>query len=111
MGDSDLIRLDELRRKARLAGSGGGSDDGGMLDQRVAALEADMREVKTTLGRIEALLRGFDDRLRRVETDVAGTKGKLSQLPTAWTMFTGGFALILTTFGFAFVLLRFGSPR
>jgi hypothetical protein len=82
-----------------------------MLDQRVAALEADMREVKTTLGRIETLLRNFDDRLRRVETDVVEIKGKLSQIPTAWTMFTGGFGLIPTTFGFAHVLLRFGLPR
>ncbi len=70
-----------------------------------------MREVKTTLGRIEALLRGFDDRLRRVEIDVAGLKGKVSQLPTAWTLLTGGTGLILATFGFAFALVRFGLPR
>ena len=111
MSDNNLIHLDELRRKARLAGSGGGSDDGGVLDRRVAALEADMREVKTTLGRIEALLRSLDDRVRKVEVDVAELKGKVSQLPTAWTLLTGGTGLILATFGFAFALVRFGLPR
>ena len=81
------------------------------MERRVAALEADMREVKTTLGRIEALMRGFDDRLRRVEMDVAELKGKVSRLPTAWTLLTGGIGLILATFGFAFALVRFGLPR
>ena len=70
-----------------------------------------MREVKTTLSRIETLLRGLDDRLRKVETDVAELKGKMSQLPTAWTLLTGGIGLILATFGFAFALVRFGLPR
>ncbi len=102
--------LAKLRDRAKLAGGGGSSNDGGM-ERRVAALETDMREVKTTLGRIEALLRGFDDRLRRVEIDVAGLKGKVSQLPTAWTLLTGGTGLILATFGFAFALVRFGLPR
>ena len=111
MNDSNLIRLDELRRKAKLASSGRGSDGGGMLEQRVAALEADMREVKNTLGRIEALMRGFDDRLRRVEVDVADLKGKVSQLPTAWASLTGATGPILATFGFAFALVRFGLPR
>lgn len=49
MSDYNLIHLDELRRKAKFAGSGGGSDDGGVLDRRAAALVADMREVKTPL--------------------------------------------------------------
>ena len=118
MSDANLVHLDELRRNAKLAGSGGGSDDGGMLDQRVAALETDMREVKTALGRIEALirgvddrLRGFDGRLRRVETDLVELKGKISHLPTGWTLFTGGTGLILGTFALAFALLRFGLPR
>ena len=118
MSDGNLIHLDELRRKARLAGSGGGSDDGGMLEQRVAALESDMREVKATLGRIETLIRGvdermrgFDDRLRHVEVDLAELKGKVSRIPTGWTLFTGGSSLIPAIFGCAFALLRFGLPR
>lgn len=118
MSDTNLIHLDELRRKAKLAGSGGGSDDGGMLDQRVAALESDMREVKATLGRIEALIRGLDDRLRglddrvrRVEIEMAEVKGRISQLPTAWMMLTGGVGLMLAIFGGSLALLRFGLPR
>ena len=109
MSDNNLIHLDKLRRKAKLAG-GGGSDDGGM-QRRVAALEGDMREIKATLGRVETFLRGLDDRFRRIEADVAELKGKVSQLPTAWTLLTGGIGLIPATFGFAFALVRFGLPR
>lgn len=111
---ADIVDLDPIRRRqqrARLADGGGGGDDGGMLDQRVAALEADMREVKGILGRIEKKLDQFDDRLRRVELDVAEMKGRVAQLPTAWTLLTGGAGLILATFGFAFALVRFGIPH
>lgn len=79
-----------------------------MLEQRVANLEADMREVKSILTRMEPLLRGIDDRLRKIEVEAAETKGRVSQLPTAWTLLTGGFGLVVATFGFAFALVRFG---
>ncbi len=102
--------MHQLAQRAKLAGGGGGTHDGGM-EARIAALEADMREVKGSLGRIETLLRGMDDRLRKVEIDVAELKGRVSQLPTAWTLLTGGFGLVLAAFGFAFALVRFGAPR
>lgn len=43
-----------------------------------------------------------------MEIDVAELKGKVSRLPTAWTLLAGGTGLILATFGFA--LVRFGLP-
>ena len=67
-----------------------------------------MREVKSILGRMEPLLRGIDDRLRRIEIETAETKGRVSQLPTSWTLLTGGFGLVVATFGFAFAVVRFG---
>jgi chromosome segregation ATPase len=102
-----------------------------MLEPRVAALEADMREVKSILFRMEPLLRGIDERvqrldgrmdrserrddalderLRKVEIDVAETKGRVSQLPTAWTYMTTGFGPIIATFGFVFAVLKFVIP-
>ena len=53
------------------------------------------------------------DQLKTVmpQIDVAELKGKVSQLPTTWTLLTGGTGLILATFGFAFALVRFGLPR
>ena len=108
MPEIDLSLIAKLRERALLAGQGGGSDGGGMLEQRVGNLEADLREVKSILGRMEPLLRGIDDRLRRIEIETAETKGRVSQLPTAWTLLTGGFGLVVATFGFAFALVRFG---
>ena len=81
-----------------------------MLDQRVAALEADMPEVKTILGRMEPLLRGIDEGVRRIEIETAEMKGKVSQLPTAWTYMTTGLGLIVASFGFIFAVLRFALP-
>ena len=114
MSGDDLIYLAELRRKAKLAGGG----DGSMLERRVAALEAYMREVKGILGRIgkkldqfEAKFDRFGERLRKVEVDVSEMKGRVAQLPTAWTLLTGGAGLSLATFGFAFVLVRFAVPH
>lgn len=75
------------------------------------APEAGREGLKATLGRIETLLRSTDDRLRRVEIDVAELKGRVSQLPTSWTLFTGGFGLILANSGFAFALVRSGLPQ
>ncbi len=81
-----------------------------MLEHRFAALETDMREVKSILGRMEPLLRSIDDRLRKIEIETAEMKGKVSQLPTAWTFITAGIGLVLGTFGFVFALLRFALP-
>lgn len=103
-----------------------------MPEQTADTRELDTREVKNALGRIEALIRGVDDRVgrlddrvgrledrvggvddkvRRVEIEVAELKGKVSQLPTAWMLLTGGSGLILAIFGSTFALLRFGLPR
>ena len=106
-----MALMNTLRQRAKLAGGGGSSNDGGMLEQCVASLEGDMREVKASLGRIETLLRGADDRLRRAEVDMAELKGRISQLPTSWRLFTGGFGLILATSGFAFAVVRLGLPH
>jgi hypothetical protein len=81
------------------------------MEGRVVALEADTREVKTILGRMELLLRAvddrgrtIDDRLREVEIDLAELKGRVAQLPNAWQMLTGAGGFI----GLVFLLLRFG---
>jgi hypothetical protein len=125
VAELDLTFMQRLAERAKLAGRGGGSDDGGMLEQRVAALEADMRDVKSILARMEPVLRavgdgvqrldkrmdGVDDRLRRLELETAEMKGKVSQLPTAWTFISAGIGLVLGTFGFVFALLRFVIPR
>ncbi len=132
VAEPDFSLLERLAQKARSGGGrGSGSDDGGMLEQRVARLETDMREVKSILVRMEPVLRsidervqrldkrmdgverrtdGFDERLRKLEVDVAETKGRVAQLPTAWTYMTTGLGLIVATFGFIFAMLRFALP-
>lgn len=52
-----------------------------MLEQRVARLEEDMKDVKTSLRSIESKLSG-------IEVSMAEVKGKLSQAPT-WIQLIG----------------------
>lgn len=58
-----------------------------MPNQDATALEADSREVKSALGRIEALtqgmndqLRGLDDRVRRLDDRVGGLDDRVRRL-------------------------------
>jgi uncharacterized coiled-coil protein SlyX len=107
----ELMR--RLLDRAKLAGDGGGSDDGGMLEQRVAHLERDVGEIKVTLGRMEALLAKldarfdkFDERVRKLEVDVSGLRERAASMPTTWTML----GMIIAVTGLVLAVLRFG-PR
>lgn len=104
MSEPDFSLASRRAAKARLVSGDGGGDDGGMLERRVAALEADMREVRGSLGRIEKVLERLDERMRKLELEVAEVKGRVSQLPNTWQMLLGG----LTMIGFVFALVRFG---
>ena len=84
-----------------------------MLEQRVAALEADMREVKGTLARIEATLarmdarfdkmearfEKFDERMRKVEIDVARIDGRMALMPSTYTVIMTMVALSFSILG------------
>lgn len=71
-----------------------------MLDARVTRLEDDMREVKASL--------------KNIEISMARMDGKLSQLPTAWTMFIAIITTVVATWGagaaIVFTLLRSAKP-
>lgn len=115
MSGDNLVYLNELRKRAKLAGGGGGGDDDDMLERRVAALEADMREVKGSLARIEKLLERmeakferFDERLRKVEIDVAGLRERAAATPTHWTLFMAILGTVLTVTGLTFAVVRIG---
>nr|WP_294524693.1 hypothetical protein [uncultured Rhodopila sp.] len=47
-----------------------------------------IKRLEDTCQRIEALLTRMDDRLRKVEIDVAEMRGRIAQLPSTWAMIT-----------------------
>ncbi len=47
-----------------------------------------VQRLEDTCQRIEALLMRMDDRLRKVEIDVAEMRGRIAQLPSTWAMIT-----------------------
>ena len=123
MAEPDMRAMDALRKRGTLAG--GGSDDGGnMLEQRVAALEADMREVKGTLARIEAKLEKmdarfdkmearfekFDERVRKIEIDVARADARLALMPSTYTVVMTMVALAFGILGGVLAIFRFAGP-
>lgn len=57
--------------------------------------------------RMERRFEKLDERMRKLETDGAEMKGRVSQLPTLWQVA----ALIFAIFGAAFTLIRFAPPH
>ncbi len=115
MPNPDMTLMRHLADRAKLAGGGGSSNDGGM-EARVAALEAGMQDVRASLGRLESLardtvdrLRGLDDRVRKLEIETAEIKGRVSQLPTVWPLLTGGFTMVFAAISFTFLIIRFSA--
>jgi len=88
-------------------GEGGGGSGGGMLERRVAKLEDDVGEMKTSLKAIEAAvaeikhLPKMSDFLAlqkdfgALKADVARIDGRVSTLPTWWMLLIA----ILATWG------------
>jgi|SRR5580658_5639840 septal ring factor EnvC (AmiA/AmiB activator) len=61
---------------------GGGGPEDPMLEQRVAHLEDDMKELKASIRAVEMRLGGIEVSLARIEGRIAGIEGRLSQSPT-----------------------------
>jgi len=87
----DLASEREARKKSLEMG-GGGNDSGGM-EARVARLE-------TRLDGIHDVLTSIRERLSRLE-------GKIDNLPTTWVMLTAIVGSQVALLGFTFAILRF----
>lgn len=85
--------LDEqAARGRRVDEPPGPPHDGDMIEQRVAALEADMKEVKADL--------------KAMAKDVHEIKGRLSQMPTTFQMLTWFVGIALGLTGLVFTIAR-----
>lgn len=94
---ADIVNLDGFRTGG---GGRGGSPEDPMLEQRVSRLEDDLKDIRSTL--------------KALEVSIARLDGRVSQLPTAWTMFTAIITTVVATWGagaaIVFTLLRFAKP-
>jgi len=57
------------------------------LEARLASLEADSKEIKASLQRLEPMLTRMDASSRTMERDVSELRGRVSQLPTTMNVF------------------------
>jgi hypothetical protein len=69
-------------------------------------MDARMARLEEQFSRIETLLRGVDDRLRNVETDIAELKGRVANLPSTWAMVTTMLGGQITLAGFLIAIIR-----
>ncbi len=74
------------------------------IDERTRRLEADGAEFRS-------LLRGIDERVRRVEIDLAENKGRLVNLPTTWAMITTVIGGQITLAGLVLIILKALAAR
>ncbi len=74
-------------------------------------MEARVARLEDQFGRIEALLRGIDDRMRKFEVDAAEMKGRLSGLPSTWALVTTVIGGQITLVGLLFAALKLTVPH
>ncbi|MCK6452993.1 MAG: hypothetical protein L6R19_19420 [Alphaproteobacteria bacterium] len=110
----DTRLLDEQGRRAleRMVRGGRGGDGGGIED-RLAKIEQAVTDVGNAVRRVEAQLQVTETRFETLAkaTDLAELKGRVSQLPTVWTMLAMIVTVVFAVFGGAIALLRFGLPH
>ena len=97
-------------------GSGGDGTGGRMLEQRVARLEEDIRDVKATLksmdtrlGSIELALAKIDGHIAGMEGRLSGIEGRLQMIPTVWQTVSILAVLLFGVTGIVFAALASGA--
>jgi hypothetical protein len=90
-----------------------------MVEQRVAWLETKVGDVDRRLSSIELLLADIKGQLTQmpkagdiavIRVDVARLDGKVSNLPTTWTLIAFAVGACLASAGLAFAIARFIKP-
>jgi hypothetical protein len=84
--------------------SGGGGPHDPLMEARMVRLEDQFT-------RIEALLRGIDDRVRGIEVGAGELKGRLASLPGTWAMIATVIGGQVALAGLLFGALRLGLPH
>ena len=99
-----------------ITGGGGSGPEDPMLEQRVGRLEE-------KLDRIEAILTGLAPKiteifhsgakqtdLNRVERDLAEVKGRISNMPTSFSLWMALISIFVAGAGIVFAALKFTKP-
>ena len=89
-----------------------------MLEARVTRLETDFREMKASLRAIETAVAdikhlpktsdvtALSKEIHSLAKDIAEVKGKLSNMPTTWTLIAFAVGAVLASGGLAFTIAR-----
>ncbi len=81
------------------------TDLGDRMERRFASVEAEQKEQRRDIAKVQQDLAKLDGRISGVDGRLAGIEGQLRQIPTLYQLA----GLIFAIFGAAFVLIRFAS--
>jgi hypothetical protein len=83
--------------------SGGGGPEDPMLEQRVARLEEDIKDIKASLRSIENKLNSLAELIAQIKGQLSGYDARFASLPTTWTLL----GIIFTTWALGSGILIF----
>jgi hypothetical protein len=86
----------------RRDGSGGGPEDP-MLEQRVAHLEEDVRDIRRSMSEM-------NDRMGRMEVGIAKIQARIEMLPTIWTFVVALVATVFAAVGVVIAVISAFQP-
>jgi hypothetical protein len=94
----------------RFPGSGGSGPEDPMIERRVARLEDDMKDIKSSLKSIESKLGSIEVSVAEMKGRAGGVESRLSAMPTTWQLMTFTIGAVLGSAGLAFTFARFLKP-
>ncbi len=83
--------------------SGGDGPEDPMLEQRVARLEEDVREIRRSTSEM-------NDRMGRMEIGIAKIQARIEMLPTIWTFVVALIATVFTAVGVVIAVISAFQP-
>ena len=92
----------EFPHGGRRDGGGGGPEDP-MLEQRVAHLEEDVRDIRRSMSEM-------NDRMGRMEIGIAKIQARIEMLPTIWTFVVALIATVFTAVGVVIAVISAFQP-
>jgi archaellum component FlaC len=81
-----------------------------MIEQRVARLEDDMKDIKSSLSKINDRLQSIGENVAEMKGRIGGLDTRLSAMPTTWQLLTFTIGAVLGSAGLAFTIARMMTP-
>jgi hypothetical protein len=110
-----MSKIIPFNKSGGMSTNGSGPEDP-MLERRVEKLEEKIDRIETILVRLEPMIielkstTAKQPELNTVRVEIAEIKGRITNLPSTWTLISFSISSCLASAGFAFAVARFFKP-